>query len=141
MQMVWQAVTMARRPDRPSDQMRQLLPQLLPAPGTASFRSSGRSHRRGADRAVIRPRWFCDVLRYVYDYGDEWRQVLKLEKLRPEPCDRPAVLAGKYEAPEEDHGGIDGSDREPLDLVDLNEVLADWATDRGIAMPRVSSVW
>ena len=30
-----------------------------------------------------------DVVRYVYDYGDEWIHALKLEKVKPEPCIHP----------------------------------------------------
>lgn len=70
-----------------------------------------------------------DLLRYVYDYGDEWAHVLKLEKVNPEPCLQPRVLAGKHEAPEEDSGGMYEDHLEPLDLDDLNEDLTDWAID------------
>lgn len=35
----------------------------------------------------------------MYDYGDEWAHVLKLEKVDPEPCLHPRVLADKYELP------------------------------------------
>ena len=77
-----------------------------------------------------------EVLRYVYDYGDAWLHVLKLETIRPEPCVHPAVLAGRYEAPEEYRGRFEDPHREPLDLDDLNESVADWATGRGVATPR-----
>ena len=76
-----------------------------------------------------------DLLRYVYDYGDDWAHVLKLEKVDPEPCLHPRVLAGKYEAPEEDSGdGYEGH-LAPLDLdLDLlNEEVTDWAADLGNA--------
>jgi len=74
-----------------------------------------------------------DVLRYCYDYGDDWSHTLKLEKVTPGTCDRPRVLAGKHEAPEEDSGGIwawnEDPDLEPLDLQGLDEELAEWAAD------------
>jgi hypothetical protein len=47
------------------------------------------------------------------------------------------VLAGKYEAPEDDSGGIwawnDDPDLELLDLQELDEDLADWAAEHGLA--------
>ena len=75
-----------------------------------------------------------DVLRYCYDYGDDWSHTLKLEKVKPGACERPRVLAGKHEAPEEDSGGIwawnEDPDLEPLDLDELDEELAaEWAAD------------
>lgn len=72
-----------------------------------------------------------DLLRYVYDYGDEWGYVLKLEKVNPELCQHPRVLAGKFEAPEEDCGFMYEDDLEPRDLEALNDDLADWACDLG----------
>lgn len=78
-----------------------------------------------------------DVLRYVYDYGDEWLHNLKLEKVLPQPCLRLRVLAGKHEAPGEDSGGIwswnDDPDLEPLDLGQLDEDVADWGTEHVLA--------
>ena len=69
-----------------------------------------------------------DVAHYVYDYGAEWIHALRLEKVKPEPCIHPRVLAGKYEAPEEDSGGQYNDDLEPLDLDLLNGDLTDWAS-------------
>jgi hypothetical protein len=78
-----------------------------------------------------------DVLRYSYDYGDDWSHTLKLERVSPGACERPRVLAGKYEAPEDDSGGIwawnDDPDLELLDLQELDEDLADWAAEHGLA--------
>jgi hypothetical protein len=74
-----------------------------------------------------------DVLRYVYDYGDEWLHALKLEKVLPERCVRLRVLAGKHEAPAEDSGGIwtwnDDPDLEPLDVELLDEDVAEWGAE------------
>ena len=74
-----------------------------------------------------------DLLRYVYDYGDDWGHVLKLERVRPEPCLAPRVLAGRYEAPEEHSEDRYDNRLEPLDLNGLNEDVADWASDLGLA--------
>lgn len=78
-----------------------------------------------------------DVLRYVYDFGDEWRHALELEKMLPGTCARPRVLAGRHEAPEEDSGGIwawaDEPDLEPLSVHELDEEVAEWAVERGLA--------
>ena len=61
-----------------------------------------------------------DTLRYVYDYGDDWRIRLKVEAVRPAPDDAPDVVAtgGRRAAPPEDSGGI-------TDAESLAEVLAD----------------
>ena len=82
------------------------------------------------DEVVAQP---GDLLRYVYDYGDDWEHVLKLEQVRPELCLHPRVLTGRYEAPEEDSGGAYDNCLEPLDLNALNEDVADWASDLGLA--------
>lgn len=71
-----------------------------------------------------------DVLRYVYDYGDEWTVALTLEKRVPEPCPHPRVVAGRHEAPVDDTGGIwawnDEGRPEPLDLAALDRVVRRW---------------
>ena len=85
------------------------------------------------DELLARP---GEVLRYVYDFGDEWGHVLKLEKLDPQPCVRPRVLAGRYQAPEEDSGGRYDIDRQALDLDELSDLVADWAADPGSAASR-----
>ncbi len=69
----------------------------------------------------------------MYDYGDEWAHVLKLEKVDPEPCLHPRVLAGKYEAPQEDSGGGYEGRLAPLDLDLLNGDLTEWAAVLGQA--------
>ena len=46
-------------------------------------------------------------LGYMYDFGDGWEHLIKLEKvLPPEPGLVPRCTAGKREAPPEDSGGI-----------------------------------
>lgn len=78
-----------------------------------------------------------DVLRYTYDYGDQWDHNLKLEKVMPGVCGRPRVLAGRREAPEEDSGGTwawnDDPELGPLNIDELDEDVAEWAADRGLA--------
>lgn len=61
-----------------------------------------------------------DTLRYVYDYGDDWRIRLKVEAVRPAPDDAPDAVAtgGRRAAPPDDSGGI-------TDAESLAEVLAD----------------
>jgi len=78
-----------------------------------------------------------DVLRYTYDFGDAWSHTLKLEKVTIVACGRLRVLAGKHEAPEEDSGGVwawnEDPDLEPLDREELDEYLAEWSVDHGLA--------
>lgn len=75
-----------------------------------------------------------DRLDYVYDYGDDWHHVLKVEAVRPVGQDAPRVVVtgGRRAAPPEDCGGL--TDAEDLaavledpacfDLDVLNEALA-----------------
>lgn len=61
-----------------------------------------------------------DRLEYVYDYGDSWHLLLKVEKVRPATAETPRALAtgGRRAAPPEDCGGL-------TDAEDLAEVLED----------------
>lgn len=47
---------------------------------------------------------------YVYDFGDNWEHIIKLEKILPrdENVDYPKCIAGKRACPPEDCGGIWG---------------------------------
>lgn len=59
------------------------------------------------------------VMRYDYDFGDEWEHDIVLEKvLPPEPVARLSCLAGKGACPPEDCGGAWG-------YANLKEALAD----------------
>jgi hypothetical protein len=59
------------------------------------------------------------VMRYTYDFGDEWEHDVVLEKvLPPEPVVRLSCLAGKGACPPEDCGGAWG-------YANLKEALAD----------------
>ena len=59
------------------------------------------------------------VMRYTYDFGDEWEHDIVLEKvLPPDPVPRLSCLAGKGACPPEDCGGAWGYAR-------LKETLAD----------------
>jgi len=50
-----------------------------------------------------------DVLRYVYDYGDEWLHDVVLEQILPtEPPPKPVCVAGARRCPPEDVGGPNG---------------------------------
>jgi len=67
---------------------------------------------------------------YVYDFGDEWRHDIVVEKILPaEPgVAYPRCIAGRRAAPEEDSGGTweyDGSPQD--DKFDPGEVTADLA--------------
>lgn len=57
---------------------------------------------------------------YTYDFGDDWRHEVKLEKILPrdKQAKYPLCLAGKRACPPEDCGGVWG-------YADLLEVLAD----------------
>jgi len=47
---------------------------------------------------------------YIYDFGDNWEHIIKLEKILPrdENVDYPKCIAGKRACPPEDCGGIWG---------------------------------
>jgi hypothetical protein len=49
-----------------------------------------------------------DVLRYVYDYGDQWQLTLVLEEVVPSRTDGPRAICttGSGSAPPEDSGGV-----------------------------------
>lgn len=76
-----------------------------------------------------------DGLEYVYDYGDSWHLLLKVEGVRPATEETPLALAtgGRRAAPPEDCGGLTEAeslaevleDPAAFDLEDLNEALAD----------------
>jgi hypothetical protein len=73
---------------------------------------------------------------YSYDFGDDWRHDLMVEKILPaEPgVAYPRCTAGRREAPPEDSGGIWAFNEQQADLTDtfdaneVNELLADLAT-------------
>ena len=82
-----------------------------------------------------------DVLRYVYDYGDDWQLTLRLEDTQPaEPGTPPAVcVAGRRAAPPEDsrfeymNGGLAAlvGDLDRFEAAEVNELLArPWYTLR-----------
>lgn len=68
---------------------------------------------------------------YVYDFGDDWRHDIMIEKIMPaEPgIAYPRCTAGRGNAPEEDSGGIWEQDDsgEPFDPAELTASLADMA--------------
>jgi hypothetical protein len=51
-----------------------------------------------------------DKLQYVYDFGDDWKHKVVLEKILPESGgpQRPSCVGGKRTGPPEDCGGIYG---------------------------------
>ena len=50
-----------------------------------------------------------DEFRYVYDFGDDWRHVIRLEKVEPEGTDAgPHCIGGRGRAPLDDSGGVYG---------------------------------
>jgi hypothetical protein len=76
-----------------------------------------------------------DVLSYVYDYGDNWELVLRLEEVRPATSDAPPALAidGRRAAPPEDCGSLRTAedlaevleDPSAFSLTEVNEALRD----------------
>lgn len=72
-----------------------------------------------------------EVLRYVYDYGDNLALTIKLEKVSAGAPARPRVLAGRWQAPLDDSGGIWGQDAEeaqlePIAIAELDGEVALW---------------
>ncbi len=65
-------------------------------------------------------------IRYIYDFGDDWRHKIVCEKEEPDYKERHAViLKAKGDNFEEDSGGVWGQDaRLPFDLEKTNERLA-----------------
>lgn len=74
-------------------------------------------------------------LHYVYDYGDDWQHVVRLEAVLARPADAPRgwCTDGGRDAPPEDCGGIAGYqelvaageiDDGDLDLEEVNDVLS-----------------
>lgn len=50
-----------------------------------------------------------DEFRYVYDFGDDWRHVIRLERIEPEGTDAgPHCIGGRGRAPMDDSGGVYG---------------------------------
>lgn len=47
-----------------------------------------------------------DSLLYVYDFGDDWRHKVTLEKVLPGTGGKPTCVAGKGDCPPEDCGGF-----------------------------------
>ena len=69
-----------------------------------------------------------DKLRYVYDYGDDWMLVLKLERVDAAPPPRARVTGGRRGAPPDDYGGIwawnEAEGEAPFDRAALDEAVA-----------------
>jgi len=81
-----------------------------------------------------------DKVVYTYDFGDDWRHDIVLEKILPAVpgVAYPRCVAGKRSAPEEDSGGIwefsgEADDGEPFDPDEVTGLL------EGIATVLVSS--
>lgn len=72
-----------------------------------------------------------NVLRYVYDYGDEWSLKLKVERIVPGAAERVRVVAGRRGAPPDDYGGIwawnEGPGEAAFDVAELDGLVAAWA--------------
>lgn len=59
-----------------------------------------------------------DLMRYTYDFGDNWTHTITLEKIIPQPSVKPELLDGKGACPPEDCGGVWG-------YQNLLQILAD----------------
>jgi hypothetical protein len=59
-----------------------------------------------------------DLMRYTYDFGDNWTHTITLEKIIPQPSVKPELLDGKGACPPEDCGGVWG-------YKNLLQILAD----------------
>jgi hypothetical protein len=85
------------------------------------------------------PGWKCKIARYfslanpkgsyVYDFGDDWRHTVTLEKILPRDrqTEYPVCLAGKRACPPEDCGGIWG-------YQELLQIIADPTHERHAEM-------
>src|SRR5580658_2031516 len=83
---------------------------LLPTrlwPASSTLRLDCRTLRDWAIGAVLSTPG--DSMLYVYDYGDNWRHSVELEKILPaSEVVRPVCLAGERHCPPEDVGGVPG---------------------------------
>lgn len=62
------------------------------------------------DEVLVEP---GDELAYLYDFGDDWEHVLRLEAVLPRPADaqQAGCTAGRRPSPAEDCGGVAGYER------------------------------
>lgn len=76
--------------------------------------------------------WFVQVkdsCQYTYDFGDDWKHLIVLEKILPEQAgtDYPLCVKARRDAPEEDNLDLydeNTVEREPADIVqDVNTLL------------------
>lgn len=81
------------------------------------------------DEVLVEP---GDTLRYVYDYGDDWEHVVRLEEVLPHDPESPRAVCtgGRRAGPPEDCGGIPGFeelvaagelDTDAFDVAEVNE--------------------
>ena len=75
------------------------------------------------------------VLKYIYDFGDDWEHIIKVEKIFPkestERKEHLICMKGKRACPPEDSGGIYGyydlmEIRENENHPDYEEMIVDW---------------
>ena len=71
------------------------------------MRSAYRSTRYASTRSWSKQ---GDKLLYLYDFGDDWMHVIKLESVQPrvEPAPRAVCVDGRRPGPGEDCGGVSG---------------------------------
>lgn len=71
-----------------------------------------------------------DKLFYVYDFGDDWKHLIKLEAVAEfsDTAPRTQCTAGRRPGPLEDCGGVDayeaGAEGIPFDLTEINKALS-----------------
>ncbi len=75
----------------------------------------------------------CSWIRYTYDFGDDWKHKIVLEKTEETYQGRTAViLKAKGDGFAEDSGGVWGSEeRIPFDLTDVNDRLQKYSISKG----------
>lgn len=49
-----------------------------------------------------------DTFKYLYDFGDDWEHLIRVEDVSDQQVENPICLAGKRACPPEDSGGIWG---------------------------------
>ena len=90
---------------------------LVHGSGADGRRRGGRRRRDDVDRRR-RAREAGDELLWIYDFGDNWEHVIRVETVADDPTDRIVCVDGLNAAPPEDCGGAAG-------YANLLEALAD----------------
>lgn len=79
-------------------------------------------------KTLARPLLEESNVMYTYDFGDDWKHLIHLEKVLPASgfhrAPVPYCVTGRGASPAEDSGGDDTEDRTPLDVAAINRKLS-----------------